>query len=174
VSEGQSREVGERLLLRPPGAADEAGYLDVFLRPEVVAWLRPAPLPPITVAEVQAMLGDDVRHWAEDGFGPWALIDRPGGAYLGRAGLRWTRVEGSAVIELAWTVAPDRQNEGLASTAARAGIDLAADLGLEEIIALALPGNGASRRVAEKVGMELSGEVEHAGLPHVLYRLRLG
>ena len=41
------------------------------------------------------------------------------------------------------------------------------------MIALALPGNGASRRVAEKAGMELAGEVEHAGLAHVLYRLRL-
>jgi RimJ/RimL family protein N-acetyltransferase len=46
-------------------------------------------------------------------------------------------------------------------------------LEFEELIALVLPANVPSRRVAEKVGCERNGEVEHAGLPHLLFRLRL-
>ena len=35
-----------------------------------------------------------------------------------------------------------------------------------------LPINAASRRVAEKIGMERDGEVEHAGFDHLLFRPR--
>ncbi|MFN8217232.1 MAG: GNAT family N-acetyltransferase [Solirubrobacterales bacterium] len=159
-------------MLRPPEREDLAGYVQVFQRPEVNAWLRPEPFAPITAAEAAAMLEDDLRHWRERGFGPWAVIEEGEERYLGRVGLRWTTVEGEAVIELAWTIDPDHHGRGLATTGALAGLELARELGLEEVIALALPANTASRRVAEKAGMVLEGEVEHAGLPHVLYRWR--
>jgi RimJ/RimL family protein N-acetyltransferase len=165
--------VTANLVLRRPTSADESGYLEVFMRREVVAWLRPEPLPPLRVPDVQAMLGDDIRHWNQVGFGPWAMIDAERKSYLGRAGLRHTAVEGEPAIELAWTVDPARQNQGLATESALAALELARELGLEEIVALVLPANRASRRVAEKTGLQADGEVEHAGLTHVLYRLAL-
>lgn len=146
----------------------------VFLRPEVNAWLRPAPYAALTAAEARAMLEDDIRHWDELGYGPWSVVDEGSGEYLGRVGLRRTRVEGEPAIELAWTIDPDHHGRGLATDGALAGLELARQVGLPEVIALALPDNTASRRVAEKAGMELDGEVDHAGLPHVLYRARLG
>jgi RimJ/RimL family protein N-acetyltransferase len=160
-------------VLRRPEPGDLESYRRVFLRPEVNAWLRPPPYKAITAGEAAAMLEDDIRHWEELGYGPWAVVEEEGGAYLGRVGLRRTRVEGKPAIELAWTIDPDHHGRGLATAGALAGLELAREVGLEEVIALALPGNAASRRVAEKAGMELAGEVEHAGLPHVLYRLRL-
>jgi RimJ/RimL family protein N-acetyltransferase len=160
-------------VLRRPVPPDEAGYLRVFMRPEVNVWLRPRPLPPISPAEAAAMLADDLRQWREQGFGPWAVVDGEEGAYLGRAGVRRTTIAGAEAIELAWTIDPDHHGRGLATAGALAGIELGREAGLEEIVALALPDNWASRRVAEKVGMELDGEIQHAGLPHVLYRLRL-
>ncbi len=159
-------------MLRQPEPRDLEGYARVFQRPEVNAWLRPAPFAPITAAEAAAMLEDDIRHWREHGYGPWAVVEEGGGEFLGRVGLRRTRVEGETAIELAWTIDPEHHGRGLATTGAVAGLDLAREVGLEEVIALALPANGASRRVAEKAGMRLDGEVEHAGLPHVLYRWR--
>jgi len=160
-------------VLRRPEPGDEAGYVRVFVRPEVNAWLRPPPLPPISAAEAAAMLADDLRHWRELGFGPWAVITEDGGVYLGRGGLHQTRVGGEEAIELAWAIDPDHHGHGLATEAALAGVELAREVGLDEVVALALPGNLASRRVAEKAGMRLTGEIDHAGLPHVLYRLRL-
>jgi ribosomal-protein-alanine N-acetyltransferase len=160
-------------MLRQPTAADEAGYLRVFLRPEVNAWLRPNPLPDLAEADVAAMLGDDLRHWGEYGYGPWAVIDEGSGEYLGRVGLHQTVVEAIPEVELAWTIDPDRQGEGLATGAARAGVELARARGLPEIVALSLPNNYASRTVAEKIGLQYEGKIEHAGLPHVIYRLSL-
>jgi RimJ/RimL family protein N-acetyltransferase len=159
--------------LRSPRLEDEGAYLALFRRREVEAWLRPAPLAAFVEAELRQMLHDDIGHWERNGFGPWALFEKAGGGFAGRAGLRWTAVEGEAAVELAWTVEPARQGRGLATEAARAGLELGRAQGIERIVALVLAENVASRRVAEKIGMELDGEAEHAGLPHLLYRCSL-
>jgi RimJ/RimL family protein N-acetyltransferase len=99
------------------------------------------------------MLGDDLRHWNEFGYGPWAVLDDTSETYLGRIGLRQTTVEGIPEVELAWTIDPDRHGEGLATAAARAALELASEKGLREVVALALPNNFASRAVAEKIGL---------------------
>ena len=157
-------------MLRQPTAADEEGYLRVFLRPEVNAWLRPDPFPDLEAEDVRAMLGDDIRQWHDHGYGPWAVVEEGSDLYLGRVGLRSTVVEGAEMVELAWTIDPDRQGEGLATEAAREGLDLARRMGLGEVVALALPTNYASRAVAEKLGLPCEGKIMHAGLPHVIYR----
>lgn len=163
----------ERLWLRPPEPADADAYLGLFLQPAVEAWLRPAPLAPFAAPELTRMLAEDIEHWEDAGFGPWALIERESGAYVGRAGLRWTAIGGAAAVELAWTVDPGRQNRGLATEASRAALELARAQRIEEVAALILAANLASRRVAAKLGMLGDGSAQHAGLPHLVYRLAL-
>jgi RimJ/RimL family protein N-acetyltransferase len=141
--------------------------------PDVTAWLRPEPEPPFTAIDLAEMLADDLRHWREAGFGPWVLVDEEREELVGRVGLHRTSVGGELVTELAWTVKPAWQGRGLATAAARAGIELGRSAGLEELVALVLPRNLASRRVAEKLGMRSTCEVMHAGLPHLLYRVEL-
>ena len=65
--------------------------------------------------------------------------------------------------ELAWTTEPAFQGRGFATEAARAAMELAAQVGLEEVVAMALPENAASRRVAEKIGMAGGRRDLHAG-----------
>lgn len=163
----------ERLSVRPPEAGDEAAYAELFRRPPVEVWLRPPPLAPFKIPEIEEMLREDIRHWEEFGFGPWALVERGSDRFVGRGGLRRTAIEGEPAVELAWTIDPDNQGRGLATEAAVAALELARTLEIEEVIALTLPGNHASRRVAEKAGLRLAGEVEYAGLTHVIYRLAL-
>jgi [ribosomal protein S5]-alanine N-acetyltransferase len=45
-------------------------------------------------------------------------------------------------------------------------------LGMADIVAFTLATNQASRRVIEKVGGQLERDIVHAGLPHVLYRIK--
>ncbi len=170
---GSRTLAGGRVLLRPPLPADAEGYVALFFEPAVAAWLRPAPLPPFSETEITEMLHDDVRIWRDGGFGPWALVEAEGGTVVGRVGLRRTSVGGELATELAWTVALDWQGQGLATGAALAGIDFARELGIDAVVALVLPANSASRRVAAKSGMREAGEVEHAGLPHLIYRVEL-
>ena len=64
-------------------------------------------------------------------------------------------------MELAWALLPTSQGAGLATEAARAALTMARSAGLDELVAFALTDNEPSRKV----------EIEHAGLPHVLFRL---
>lgn len=164
-----SVEMTERLLVRPPAASDLPLYERHFLRPEIERWLRPPPLAPFDPPQIQELLERDRRHWDQHGFGPWVLEDSDG-AFVGRGGLAWTSIDDVLMVELPWSIEPARHGEGLATKAARRAIGHAGSLGFEAVVALILPHNVASRRVAEKVGMQAAEEVEHAGLPHVLYR----
>jgi RimJ/RimL family protein N-acetyltransferase len=164
----------ERLLARPPTPDDRALYHAHFTRPEIEAWLRPSPLPPFTAQVIDELIEGDQVHWQDHGFGPWVLIEKETGAFAGRGGLAWTSVEGTAEVELPWSIEPQLHGQGLATEAARTACNHARELGLEQVVALVLPTNVPSRRVAEKTGFEQDGEVLHAGLPHVLWRLVLG
>jgi [ribosomal protein S5]-alanine N-acetyltransferase len=160
----------ERLLLRRPNPDDRALYHAHFTHPEVERWLRPPPLPPFNSGAIDELVAGDESHWSDHGFGPWVLIERETGAFAGRGGLHWTTVEGVAMVELAWSVEPNLHNNGYATETAEAAIDWAREMRFEELVALVLPTNIPSRRVAEKVGCEEDGEVTHAGLPHVLFK----
>jgi [ribosomal protein S5]-alanine N-acetyltransferase len=158
------------LVLRPPVAADAPGYRALLMHPTIGEWLRPRPLKPFEPADGDAWLAEDARHWERFGFGPWAVTLREGGDYLGRVGLRWTDVGGREAIEVLWAIDPERHQEGFASEAAAAALDFAAELDLDEVFAMILPINTASLGVAERVGMERTGNVEHAGFDHFLFR----
>jgi RimJ/RimL family protein N-acetyltransferase len=163
----------ERLLLRRPAAEDRALYHAHFTHPEVERWLRPSPLPPFNSGAIEELVEGDQAHWSDHGFGPWVLIERESDAFAGRGGLHLTTVEDVAMVELAWSVEPRLHGNGYATEMAKGAIEWARELEIKELIALVLPANAASRRVAEKLDCEPAGEVEHASLPHLLYRLRL-
>jgi RimJ/RimL family protein N-acetyltransferase len=158
---------------RAPEAGDLDGYRGLFLDPAVEEWLRPAPLKQFKDSEIRAMLNDDEEHWAVHGFGPWAMVEREGGALVGRGGLKWTSVDGKLAIELPWAVRSDRWGRGYATEAALAAVDWARSLEMFEVVALVRPENLASRRVAEKVGMREAKVTLHAGLDHLVFRLEL-
>jgi RimJ/RimL family protein N-acetyltransferase len=162
----------QRLLLRKPTPDDRALYHAHFTQPEVERWLRPSPLPPFSAGALDELVEGDQAHWSDHGFGPWVLIEKETGAFTGRGGLHWTVVEETAMIELAWSIEPPLHNRGYATEMATAAIECAREMRIEELVALVLPANVPSRRVAEKVGGKRNGEVEHAGLPHMLFRLR--
>jgi ribosomal-protein-alanine N-acetyltransferase len=171
LSDAEART--ERLLCRRPFPGDAHDYRELLLDDQVAAWLRPPPLPPFREGEPEALLRRDVVHWESHGFGPWTLVDREHGRFIGRAGLAWTQVAGEEVVELPWALLPGFWNRGLATEAAQAALEAAARIGIPEVVSLALLDNTPSRRVMEKAGLTYDGEVEHVGLPHALYRVRI-
>ena len=122
--------------------------------------------------ETARYLRDNLDHWDRYGYGIWAFTDRTNGRFVGRAGLRNTRIGGNEEIELAYALAADYWNRGLATEMAREILQIAFErLGLTDIVSFTLPTNLASRRVMEKAGFEYERDVLHAGVPHVLYRV---
>jgi RimJ/RimL family protein N-acetyltransferase len=123
--------------------------------------------------QIRSSLDGKVAHWMHHGFGMWALFDRSSHQFVGRGGLQYTDVLGARSVEAGWAIVPERWGEGLATELALTCVDVGfSDLGLRDLIAFTLPDNIASRRVMEKAGFVYEREITHAGLPHVLYRVR--
>lgn len=170
---GPGEAVTERLSCRRPCASVADEYERLFTQPSVEAWLRPSPMRAFSRADLDRMARRDIAHWNEHGFGPWEVREREGGAFVGRGGLNRTVVAGETAVELPWAVMPSLQGRGYATEMARAAIEAARAQGLDRIVSLTLPANAASRRVMEKCGLRFIREMEHVGLPHVLYELTL-
>jgi ribosomal-protein-alanine N-acetyltransferase len=127
-----------------------------------------------SAGETRAFMEENLRHWQEHGYGLWVLHETAGGRFIGRAGIRHVELEGGArEVELAYALMPEFWGKGLATEVSRALVKIAFDdVGLDELVAFTLVDNRASRRVMEKIGMTYERDFIHAGLPHVLYRIR--
>jgi len=154
------------LSLRQPRDTDAGDLRRLLLDPRIQAWLAPPPLEPLSASDVDNLLQRDIQHWRTHGFGPWLVHER--GAFRARIGLR--RSEVLNAVELAWAVTPESWGRGIATRTARAALELAAERSLGQVVAFTTPGNHASLRVMERLGMRRQGEIEHAGLRQVLYR----
>jgi RimJ/RimL family protein N-acetyltransferase len=155
--------------LQPEHVAELTPFL---LDPRVGRTLWPREEPP-SAEDIAAGVAAKIDHWERYGFGLWMLRDRHTGEMVGRGGLQYTYAAGLNDVEVAWAIVPARWGQGLATEMARAAIEVAFDcLELPWIIALTLPTNVASRRVMEKTGFTYKHDIEHAGMPHVLYERR--
>lgn len=136
---------------------------------------------PMTRAQSDAYIQRTIGHWAEDGYGKWAVELIETGAFIGALGLQRVRfaADFTPAVEIAWRFTRAFWGRGYATEAAKAAVAFGFDtLHLPEIVALTVPENAGSRAVMERLGMTLAGEFDHPLLPpphplsrHVLYRL---
>jgi RimJ/RimL family protein N-acetyltransferase len=122
-----------------------------------------------TVGETRSRLAA-LRGRAAEGWGFWAVEELQGGRPVGGVGLYPLNWEGPE-IELAYHVVPSAWNRGYASEAAAALLAAAWETGLDHVVAVAMPGNAASRRVMEKLGMSLEGSARYREFDVVRYSI---
>lgn len=102
--------------------------------------------------------------------GLWATIDKKNGRFIGRCGLLPWEIDGRAEVEVAYMIDKAYWGQGLGTEAAQ-GI-MAHGFGtlkLSRLICLIDPGNVASVRVAEKIGMVFEKEGRDQEGPFLLY-----
>jgi RimJ/RimL family protein N-acetyltransferase len=147
-------------------------YRDLFADPAVATVLWPRE--PRERADERALevLRRDIEHWQSRSFGPWVFFELDTGVFVGRGGLRSSVIAGNDCVEVLYALRPDVWGRGYATEIALVSVQYARELGIREVVGLAATGNRASRRVLEKAGLPPREDVEHAGLPHVLGRLR--
>ena len=117
----------------------------------------------------------DRAHWQRFGFGPWSVRERDSGAYVGRIGLDYTSATGRPEVQIGWIVGAQHRGKGYAKEFAAEALRVAFDvLELDEVIALITAENEASLAIAARLGFVQSEQVEHHGLPHLLFRLHRG
>ena len=168
---GIDRVATARLAGRRPEPGDAMAYRAIFTdaRIDEAAWpehLR-------TADRAEQVLDGQIRHWERWGFGPWTAL--LGGDPIGYAGLQHADAGGRPEIELAWFLDADQWGRGYATELAREAVRVAFEvLELDAVVAQTTPANTASRAVMERLGMSYERDAVHAGLPHVIHRLRAG
>lgn len=116
-------------------------------------------------------LEQNVKHWADHGFGMWILRDAATAAVIGRAILRHLEVEGVDEVEVGYGFMPGSWGRGLATEIAHACVRIGhAQLGLRSMVAITTPGNLASQRVLLKAGLVYERDIIHASVRHLLFR----
>jgi RimJ/RimL family protein N-acetyltransferase len=92
----------------------------------------------------------------------WVARDRATHAPVGTIQATITDGDGVRSAALAWVVATSRQDEGLATEAARAAVDWLRDRGVTRFVAHIHPDHGASAAVARHLGLAPT-DARHAG-----------
>lgn len=171
-----------RLILREPRDDDLDAFAAMSADPAVMQffpWLMDRDASAAHLARVRA-------HFAEHGFGRWA-VEVPGVApFVGLVGLMRVGFEASftPAVEIGWRIARPFWRHGYAREAAEAAIaDGFGRLGLDEIVAFTVPANDPSQALMRRLGMvrDAASDLDHPAVPeghtlrrHVLYRLRRG
>jgi len=118
------------------------------------------------------LINKDDAHWDRHGFGPWLLVEPNSPEVFGRGGIRYADVLGKREVELCYSIRPSCWREGLGSFIVRSALHLGFDEAhLLSIVAFTTPHNEGSLRLLEKFAFAKEAEFEHAGLPHILFRL---
>jgi RimJ/RimL family protein N-acetyltransferase len=158
----------ERLLLRPMEPDDEDPLHEIWSHPSTLEFMsHRGPWPRRATRD---RLAAKIAHQQKHGFSIWAVVQRADGRLAGECGLQL--LEGGPEIEVGWRVHPDLRSRGYATEAARAALAAGfGTLGLDRIVAVTDPGNTASRRVMEKLGMRFVGPGRHYGAETVVYEV---
>lgn len=154
----------DRLMIRMYEPEDATFVLDMYSRWEVQRFLGSAPKPLGSLEEASA----SIQRWrsVSEGnplLGIWAVTLRSGEP-VGTVLLKLAPLSSdqrpmplSAEHEVGWHLHPARWGNGYATEAAGGAMNRAFDAGISEVIAVVLPGNEQSQRVAERLGMKHTG-----------------
>jgi ribosomal-protein-alanine N-acetyltransferase len=161
-----------RLTLRKMRPSDIDGLMGIFGDPDVMASFDS---PPFSRAQMESWLQRNLEHQERYGYGLFSVILKSSGNLIGDCGLEMMEIEGEPAAELGYDFRSDCWNQGFATEAASAVRDYAFDvLALPSLISLIRVGNQASRRVSEKIGMQLAEEITTNGICYWKYSMQSG
>lgn len=143
----------------------------IYSDPEVTRWLNG---PDATLAITKKRIADyERRHQhlqqsrppGADGFvfGIWPVSFKPTGQYAGTMMMKpLPDAEGGATndIEVGWHFGQPFWGQGLATEAARKLLEIGFESGIAQLHAVMLPENGASQKVAQRLGMTHVGQAD--------------
>ena len=155
-----------RLRLRMFTSEDLDDLSDLFADPDVMRYVGNGL--PATRQEAQVALVSILKHWETHGFGRWVVTEKTSGQFLGFGGLR-SLVE---TPELVYHLHKRYWGQGLATELARGCLAYGFEQhGFDHIVAIAKPGNAASLRVMQKVGMHYAMHTNYHGIDVVEYTI---
>lgn len=135
----------ERLTLTPPAAADAAFVLELLNDPGWIANIGDRGVR--TLEDAQAYIADRFSK------SPWFVVRDPSGEPVGMCGIVVGR-EGLDSPDIGYAFLGRHSGHGYATESARVVLAHAREvMGLPKVAAITAPGNVASQRVLEKIGL---------------------
>ena len=151
-----------RLVIRSFEPRDAAALLEILSDPEVRKYL-PTNAPP-TLERIEAAIERRIAMERDHGHALWAVERKNNGELIGQSGIVLVNGTGPEV-EIAYHYGRSAWNQGFGTEAAIACLARGfGPLGLERIVAFALPANVGSWRIMEKAGMRFDSTVDEYGL----------
>lgn len=147
----------DRLLLRPFEMVDIEATCRILCDPEVMKFSTRVKAP----EDVRGWIEDCIQDYSKLGFGIWAVVLKETGSVVGYCGLtEFPDIDSQSEIEIGFRFERNSWSRGYATESANAVRDHAFNtLSLVRLIALVDPGNTASIRVVEKIGMTYEKDV---------------
>ncbi len=149
----------ERLILRHLEIGDLDELFRLYSDPEIRKYYPEGVLNyEETREELEWFLNGHPEH---PELGLWATIHKETGKFIGRCGLLPWTIDDKLEIEISYMIDKAYWRQGLATEAANGIMQYAFEqLKVSRLICLMEPGNIASQRVAQKVGMKLERRVD--------------
>ncbi len=149
----------ERLILRQLRVDDAEDLFRIYSNPVTMKFMGGGP------ASVEEMGRNIQKHietyYDKYGFGLWATILKENDSLIGRCGLLYQEIDGIKDLEIAALIDCDYWGKGLVTEAMHSIVKDGFDkYNFDRIIAVIVPDNIGSIRVAEKIGMNYEREIE--------------
>lgn len=152
---------GPRVALTPLAVTDAEVMVEVLADPELYRFTGDAPP---TLAELTARYERQVSGPPADSRTRWLnWIVRYEGRPVGYVQATVQEQPGAELAELAWVIGTAAQGRGLAAEAAGLMADWIAGQGVPRLVASIQSGHRASERVAERIGLTLTGVTDEEG-----------
>lgn len=160
----------ERLILREMTEADAGHLLELNRNPKVTRYITGEP--PLTRHEqALTIIRERVLPQYARGLGRWACIVKATGDFIGWCGVKHDAEYGE--YDLGYRFLESHWGHGYATEAARASLAYARQhLPGERVVGKAMPENGASIHVLEKIGLIYEGDTEEDGAVYRVYVMR--
>lgn len=124
----------------------------------------------LSYEDAQQMTKKIIRQYTEYGYCFWKILLKPGDQFVGIAGLLHQEIDNEPETEISYRILPKYWNKGYATEAAKACKKYAeTELKKERLISLIHPQNGASIRVASKLGAKRTRSIIFIGEEHDVY-----
>lgn len=167
-----------RLILRDWRPEDLPLFVGINMDARVMKYF-PSPL---TEAETVAFYNRIQEELDRDGRGLYAVELKATGEFIGYVGLHEIGFEADFTpgVEIGWRLAAAFHNQGLATEAATAVLQIAKSAGIKRLYSFTAVINKPSERVMQKIGMTKIGTFDHPRLTaespllcHLLYAIDL-
>ena len=160
----------ERLTLGPWEEEEWREFAPISSDPEVMRYINGGV--PWTAEETREFVAHQREVFAAERYCRWRMRDRATGELIGFCGMGYMTLPEIAGYEIGWWLKQTYWGQGLATEAAKIALrDWLERVRREPVISIAQPGNAASFRVMEKVGLVRVGHTVRRGFDVILYRL---